>query len=333
MYNGAIEALASDPNVGVVVFDAFPPRLEDEGVWAEPVLERARELQKRTGVAFASVAMSPMSYGKAAKGFVKRERLAFLQGHHAAAGAIRALVDLQDLRDRAVADLPPHEGRARALRTLRGLEGPLDEAQGAKLLELYGVARPNERTVGTPESAAAAARDIGFPVAVKALAAEIPHKTRLGGVRLGLTSPVDVEVAAAEVLQAARRAGARRPRVLVQQMASGAEVLVGAVVDERFGAAVTIRPGGALAEQGEATFVLAPLTPKQAFAFVESQAARCRLSADAHDLGAVARATCAIARAAHDLRGRLASLEANPLIVSSTGAIAVDALAEARPLA
>jgi hypothetical protein len=38
-----------------------------------------------------------------------------------------------------------------------------------------------------------------------------------------------------------------------------------------------------------------------------------------------------IARAAADLRGRLASLEANPLLVTSRGAVAVDALAEARP--
>jgi hypothetical protein len=46
---------------------------------------------------------------------------------------------------------------------------------------------------------------------------------------------------------------------------------------------------------------------------------------------ALARAVAAVALAAHDLRDRLASLEANPLIVSSRGAVAVDALAEARP--
>jgi hypothetical protein len=46
---------------------------------------------------------------------------------------------------------------------------------------------------------------------------------------------------------------------------------------------------------------------------------------------ALGRAVEAIARAAHDLRGRLASLEANPLVVGRTGAVAVDALAEIRP--
>jgi hypothetical protein len=166
---------------------------------------------------------------------------------------------------------------------------------------------------------------------VKALAPEIPHKARLGGVRLGLTKPVDVEIAAAEVLEAARRAGAKAPKVLVQRLVHGAEVLVGAVIDERFGASVTMRPGGALAEAGEATFVPAPLTSRQAVLFVGEQAARCGLDPADHDLRATARAVEAIARAAHDLQGRLVSLEANPLLVGRGGAVAVDALAEARP--
>jgi acyl-CoA synthetase (NDP forming) len=331
MYVGALEALAGDPNVGFVAFDAFPPRLEAEAVWAEPVLRRVRELQRSTKVAFASVAMSPLSYGKAARDFVEAAGIPFLQGHRASAVAIRALVELQSARDRAVPDPRPHTHRAKAMKLIGGASGPLDEAKAAAVLALYGVSRPKERTVDTAAQAAGAARQIGFPVAVKAVAAELPHKAEHGGVRLGLTTPLAVEEAAAEVLQAARRVGARSPRVIVQQMVAGAEVLVGAVVDERFGPAVTMRPGGALAEAGEATFVAAPLTPRQAAGFVEREGARCGLSAGAHDLRALARAVAAVALAAHDLRGRLVSLEANPLIVASRGAIAVDALAEARP--
>ncbi|MGZ4130007.1 MAG: acetate--CoA ligase family protein [Actinomycetota bacterium] len=331
MFRDALDALAHDPSVGFVAFDAFPPRLEGEGVWAEPVLRKVRELRKETGTVFASVAMSPLAYAPVASRFVRDAKLPFLQGHRAAAGAIRALVDLQGASPRTLPDLPPHPNRATAVRLLRGATGPLDEARAAKLLELYGVRRPRERTVADPPAAAVAAGTIGFPVAVKALAPELPHKAKLGGVRLGLTRPADVEVAAAEVLEAARRAGAARPRVLVQAMVAGAEVLVGAVVDERFGACVTMRPGGALAEAGRAEFVAAPLTPAQARAFVEGQAPRCGLVDGRHDLPALAKAVAAIARAAHDLRARLISLEANPLLVSERGVVAVDALAEARP--
>ncbi len=331
MYVGALDALAADPAVGFVAFDAFPPRLDTEGVWAEPVLKRVRELQRSTKVAFASVAMSALSYGKAARDFVDSAGIPFLQGHRASAAAIRALVELQSAKDRAVVDVPRHPQHAAALKLLGDASGPLDEAKAARLLALYGVARPKERTVDTPAQAAGAARQIGFPVAVKAVAAELPHKAKLGGVRLGLATPLEVEEAAGDVMQAARRAGSRSPRVIVQQMISGAEVLVGAVVDERFGAAVTLRPGGALAEAGDATFVAAPLSPKQAAAFVERESSRFGLDPAERDVRALAKAVAAIALCAHDLRGRLASVEANPLIVSSRVAVAVDALAEARP--
>jgi acyl-CoA synthetase (NDP forming) len=330
MFEAALEALANDPVIGLVAFDAFPPR-GDETVWAEPVLRKVRELQPATGVAFASVAMGPLSYGPSARRFVAREPLPFLQGHRAAAGAIRALVDLQGARALRIASVAQHPHRSRAVRLLRGASGPLDEARAGAVLELYGVRRPRERVARTPAAAAAGARAIGFPVAVKALAPELPHKAKSGGVRLGLLSAAAVEAAAGEVLRAATRAGARAPRVLVQRMASGAEVLVGAVVDESFGALVTARAGGALAEAGEAVFVPAPLTPAQARRYALEQTERCGLDPRRHDLAAFARAVRAIAHAAHDLRDRLVSLEANPLLVGPRGAVAVDALAEARP--
>ena len=242
MFCDALEALAGDPSVGLIAFDAFPPRLEGESPWADPVLAKVRQLGRATGVVFASVSMNPLSYNPEAVAFTRRWRLPFLQGHRAAAGAIRALVDLKVAGARSRPILPSHPGRARAMRMLKGQSGPLDEAQGAALLELYGVDRPKEAVVKTPGGAAEAARAIGFPVAVKALAPELPHKAKLGGVRLGLSTATDVEIACAEVLRSAVRAGASAPRVLVQQMVTGREVLVGAVVDERFGASVTMRP-------------------------------------------------------------------------------------------
>jgi acyl-CoA synthetase (NDP forming) len=332
MYVDALSALARDPSIGLVAFDAFPPRISGETPWADPVLTKAIELQRQTGVTFASVTMSPLSYIPEAKAFTRKWRqLPFLQGHHASTKAIKALIDYQRVRDRATPSLPAHAGRTAALRVLRGLSGPVDEATGAKLLELYGVRRPKERVVATAAKAAEAARALRGPVAVKALAPEIPHKARLGGVRLGLRGAAEVEVAAAEVLEAARRAGAASPKVLVQEMVHGDEVLVGAIVDGQFGASVTMRPGGALAEAGSAEFVAAPLTPRQASEYVRSQAAHCGLNEDEHDLRATARAVEAIARAAHDLQGRLRSLEANPLLVGPKGAVAVDALAEVGP--
>ncbi|MDP9184360.1 MAG: acetate--CoA ligase family protein, partial [Actinomycetota bacterium] len=72
------------------------------------------------------------------------------------------------------------------------------------------------------------------------------------------------------------------------------------------------------------------LTTRQARTYVESQAQRCGLNPEQHDLAALAKAVAGIGRAAHDLRDRLTSLEANPLLVGARGAVAVDALAEAK---
>jgi acetate---CoA ligase (ADP-forming) len=329
MFEEALEALAGDPSVGVIAFDAFPPRLPGETPWADPVLRKAVELQRGTGVAFVSVAMGPLAYIPEARSFTRRwKRLPFLQGHRASAGAIRALVEFQGAKGRAPVARAPYPDRAAARRQLRGRSGPIDEATAARLLELYGVRRPKEVEVTAPERAATAAKRIGFPVAIKAVAPEIPHKARLGGVRLGVSNAGEAEAASAEVLEAARRAGARHPRVLVQQMVSGAEVLVGAVVDDTYGPMITMRAGGELAETGEAVFVPCPLTRRQALAYVEEQAGVCRLDPRTHPMRGVANAVEAIARAAWDLRDRIASLEANPLLVDERGAIAVDALAE-----
>ncbi|MGZ5289851.1 MAG: CoA-binding protein, partial [Actinomycetota bacterium] len=142
MFCRALDALAHDPAVGFVAFDAFPPREEGEDVWAEPVLQTARRLRKETGVVFASVAMGPLGYGAAGKRFVAGARLPFLQGHRAGAGAICALVELQGSRSRSVPDLAPHPNRGKALRLVRGMSGPLDEVRAGTLLELYGVRRP-----------------------------------------------------------------------------------------------------------------------------------------------------------------------------------------------
>ena len=323
MFVGALTALANDPAIGLVAFDAFPPRLPGEIPWADPVLSTVVDLQRSSGVAFASVSMSPLGYDGEAKAFTQKwGALPFLQGHRAATGAIRALVDSQRARGRGARDLAPHP--------LRGRSGPLDEATGARLLELFGVRRPKEALVRTPAEAVAAARTIRSAVAVKAVAPELPHKAKLGGVRIDVRGTDAVAAAAEAVLRAARRAGARAPKVLVQEMIVGTEVLVGAVVDERFGACLTMRPGGALAEVGPAEFVAAPLGPKGARAYVRTHAAACGLDEAKHDLGAVAAAVAQIARAAHDLRDRLVSLEANPLVVRDRGAVAVDALAEAR---
>ena len=75
----------------------------------------------------------------------------------------------------------------------------------------------------TPAGGEGGRRAIGGPVAVKALAPEIPHKAKLGGVRLGLKDPGEVAAKRRTTCSraATRAGGATSPKVIVQQMVSG----------------------------------------------------------------------------------------------------------------
>lgn len=324
MFVGAIEALARDPKIGVVALDAFPSRDPVQGSWEPEVLAAAERLAIETGTAMISLAPVPLTLDDAGRKSAEALAVPVLQGISPAIHAIRALLDLSG---GVPGDpLPPHPARRRASALLRGRRGPLDEVRARRLLSLYGVRAPDEE-VTDPEGAAAAAERLGFPVAVKAVAATLSHKARAGAVALDLRTPDDVSRAAAAVLRGARREGVEPDGVLVQRMASGAEILVGGVWDERFGPAVTVKRGGDLAETGEAPFLAAPLREGEAEGHVRSRAAALGLDPRRHDLRAVAGAVESVARLLADLGGRLTEVEANPLLVSRRGAVAVDALA------
>src|SRR5947209_5634713 len=63
----------------------------------------------------------------------------------------------------------------------------LNEANSKALLRAYGIAAPRERIAANVEDAVRAARDVGYPVVLKILAAEVAHKSDIGGVILGVT--------------------------------------------------------------------------------------------------------------------------------------------------
>src|SRR3954469_19347548 len=80
----------------------------------------------------------------------------------------------------------------------------LSEADSKQLLRDHGVPVLDERVVGTPLDAAAAADALGYPVVAKLCGDAIAHKTERGLVRLDLRDAGAVEEAATELLAAAR---------------------------------------------------------------------------------------------------------------------------------
>src|SRR5262249_54538008 len=84
----------------------------------------------------------------------------------------------------------------------------LNEADSKALLRAYGIATPRERVVGSVDTAAIAAREIGYPVVLKLVSAEVTHKSDIGGVILGITSEKELRSAYARLEQNFARAQA-----------------------------------------------------------------------------------------------------------------------------
>jgi acetyl coenzyme A synthetase (ADP forming)-like protein len=156
-------------------------------------------------------------------------------------------------------------------------EGPrwLAPDEVAQLLDCYGLPLAPWRLVETPEAAAAAAGELGGPVAVKAVAPGLIHKTEAGGIRLALAGAEQVRSAAAELAEAvAAAAGHQVERFLVQRMVpDGVEMLVGVVHDPSFGPVVACGAGGTAVELLRDVEVrITPLTDADATAMVRSLA-------------------------------------------------------------
>ncbi len=161
-----------------------------------------------------------------------------------AAFALAATGSLSRLRDRA-----GERERAAVMPAPPAL--PCDEQAARRYLAAYGVGDIDGRVVRHADEAAAAAEELGFPIVLKVLSADLPHKTEAGGVRLNLGDADAVRAACAEMLASVRQHApqARIDGVLVQPMLSGGvELIVGAVRDPVFGPTLTVGLGGVLTE-------------------------------------------------------------------------------------
>ena len=119
-------------------------------------------------------------------------------------------------------------------------------------------------------------------------------------------------------------------RLLVQeQLSPGPEFLIGVTVDELYGPAITVRPGGG-GVSGESKFHLLPLAQAEATEIAAEAASEIPSGLSEPDLGALTEAVDHFSWLGVDLADRLLEIEANPIIIAGGRAVAVDALAVAR---
>jgi len=195
----------------------------------------------------------------------------------------------------------------------------LEADEARVLLTAYGIPVVHERVAQTPDEAAQAASELGFPAVVKTALAGA-HKTETGGVALDLPDQDAVREAAARI----------GVPVIVQPMRSGsAELLAGLVQDALFGPLVALGPGGVMAELiGDAGIRIAPLTDVDAQELVlggkTGALVRGYRGKPAADADAVVDLLHRLSALGEDLP-EVAELDLNPVLVGPEGCVAVDA--------
>jgi len=130
-------------------------------------------------------------------------------------------------------------------------EGAQPEWLGKKLLAAIGVATPQGRLVRTIEEAEDAAQSLGFPIAIKAQAAALAHKTEAGGVVLGIGNAAELRSAWSKLHDnvAAAQPDLALDGMLVERMApKGLELVIGARRDPKWGAVLLVGLGGIFVE-------------------------------------------------------------------------------------
>lgn len=210
----------------------------------------------------------------------------------------------------------------------------LSEAESKDMLRAFGVPVVREALAADADAAVETARELHGPFAIKIVSRDIAHKTEAGGVRLAVQKEGVAEAARQVIANAGKAApDAKIDGVLVSEMASGLEVLIGVVNDPNFGPAVALGLGGVLAEVlKDVTHRIAPFDLDTARDMIaELRSARLfdgYRGMPAADKEALAQTLVAVSQMAAALGPRLREMDINPLFVGppGKGVAAADAL-------
>ncbi|MFE6595058.1 GNAT family N-acetyltransferase [Streptomyces sp. BB1-1-1] len=152
----------------------------------------------------------------------------------------------------------------------RGQGLTLGTQETCDLLGRYGIHVHRALPAPTPDDAVAAARTIGYPVALKATAPHLRHRADLGGVRLDLADEEQLRRAYAELTELFGKPQELRP--VVQGMAPrGVDTVVRAVIDPAAGAVLSFGLAGAATQLlGDMAHRLIPVTDREATSLIRS---------------------------------------------------------------
>jgi len=229
-------------------------------------------------------------------------------------------------------DPPRTKKTVRAVKPDHSGRKPLPLTESMALMEKYGVTAATTYFASTAKEAAALAKKIGRPVAMKIASPDATHKTDVGGVKLNIAGTAAVRQAYDEIVTNVRTAlpDARIDGVNLSPMAApgGLEVILGVLRDPQYGHALMFGLGGIFTEiYRDVRFCLLPATDREFLQVIHSikgypllAGARGQKPRDEKALVALMKS---LARMVKENQG-IEQIDLNPVLVYEQGALAVD---------
>ena len=330
-YRTALQTVLADPAVDAVITIFTPLHTDTVGI-ADAIHSVAQEATKPLLAAVFGDAQERLRASQDMPVFTFPEAAAYALGTVVDYAAWRrrdpgTVVMPSDMHLGAVRDIVH---RALAAHPTGCQLGPLDAAALMKALAV-----PVAMTIraDTPDEAVAAAESMGYPVVLKAAAADMVHKTERGGVLTDLASEHALRVAF-DTMQA--RLGDEMGGAIVQPMLStGVETIVGVVRDRHFGPLLVFGSGGtAVGLTGDQAFRAVPLTDRDVAELIREPRGSALLfgyrnspPCDTEALAGIIERISALVTALPEI----AEMDLNPVIVSPSGAVAVDVKVRLEP--
>ena len=338
----AMQQTLCDPDVDAMLVIVTPQIMTEPGRIGEAVVAASQQTEKPIVVSMiGGTAVKP---GRVA---LRDGGIAVYDFPEEAVDALRHLISTSRTRARTQSVTPPINIQRHSLNgvpagrrlekwhtDLSQMQGLLDEKRSKDLLSDFGIPVVTTSIATSVGDAESLAERIGYPVALKIASPDISHKTDVGGVILNVTSWDGVRNGYTEIMEAAARhcPTARLEGIAVEPMVTacrGVELLLGMRRDPQFGLVLLVGAGGTAAElQHDTALELPPfdedcvdrmLRSLRLFPLLDGYRGRPGVN-----LAQLREVMMRFAQLADEMP-ELVTAEINPLLVTSEGAIALDA--------
>jgi acetate---CoA ligase (ADP-forming) subunit beta len=199
------------------------------------------------------------------------------------------------------------------------------EPEAKRLLSVSGIDVPKFLWAESPDDAVQFAEKIGYPVVGKLVSPKALHKSEVGGVVVGIDSVKNLEETFHRFSSFEDFAG-----MLIEEMVSGTELIVGAKVDYQFGPVILLGMGGTAVEIYKDTALrMAPLKEVDVESMLKGLQAHELLKgyrgSQPVNLKELTKTLMAFSKLVMNLEGYFESIDLNPVMCSSERCVVADA--------